>query len=294
MATYKLIDTLNDFIQYWIVACSKTTEQKLQLWETSYMTKYPELLEKQIQSYEELGLDWREIAKEKVLSKLGKYSSLMQKARENLIQVCGPTYEQAVQALGLNFHTVFVIYVGIGCGAGWATQYKSYPACLFGLEKITELGWYSQERLKRLIAHEMGHLVHMKWQGAFEKFEMYEKDPLFFLYSEGFAKRCEYFILGKEVWNEADDENWVLWCREHKGWLAKEYLSRVDKRKPVNDFFGDWLNIQGKRQAGYFLGYEFIRWLEENNNIMEIATFPFERVKEQTRRHLNYTAADFT
>jgi hypothetical protein len=291
---YRLIDTFDDFVEYWTLTCSKTIEQKLQLWENSYMIKYPELLEKQIQSYEELGLDWREIAKKKVLSKLGKYFSLMQKARENLIQVCSPTYERAIQALGLNFYTIFVIYVGIGCGAGWATQYKGHPACLFGLEKIAELNWCSQERLRGLVAHEMGHLVHMKWREEFENFETEEKDPLFLLYSEGFAKRCEYFILGKEVWNEAEDEDWILWCLEHRGWLAKEYLFRIDKKISVNDFFGDWLSIQGKRQTGYFLGHEFIRWLEENHNIREIATFPFEKIKEHVRQYLCYIAADFT
>lgn len=293
-AHYKILDTFNDFELYWTVASQKNVRQKLQLWQSIYMSKYPELLKKQIKSYEEEGLNWQKIAMEKVFPTLDKHFPFMQQAQKNLLLICGSTYKLSVQALKVDFPIIFVIYVGIGVGAGWATPYKSQPACLLGLEQIAELGWYSRKRLKSLLAHEIGHLVHMQWRGEFEKFEMYEKDPLFILYSEGLAKRCEFFILGKDTWNEAGDENWISWCRKYKRELAEEYLHRVDSGKPVNEFFGDWLNVKGKSQTGYFLGREFIRWLEENYNMEEIATFPLEKVKEEGRRYLCYLATDFT
>lgn len=293
-AKYKILDTFNDFVKYWTIASQKNTAQKLRLWQDVYMSKYPELLEKQIRNYEKEGFDWREIAVGKVFPRLNGYFPLMQEARENLLRICGSTYERTVRLLGINFPIFFVIYVGIGCGAGWATQYKAYPACLLGLEQIAKLGWHTKEKLKSLLAHEIGHLVHMTWRGGIEKSETCEEDPLFILYSEGFAKRCEYFILGKEAWNEANNENWVTWCKEHKRRLAKEYLYRTDSKKPVNDFFGDWLNIQGKKQTGYFLGWNFVLWLEKNHDLRDIATFPFEKVKEKARRYLCHLATDFT
>jgi hypothetical protein len=125
------------------------------------MSRYPELLEKQIQNYKSQSLDWKEVAKKKVFPKLTEYLPLMCKARENLLRLLNPIYEQALKVLGLDFNITFIIYVGLGCGAGWATQYEKSPACLFGLENIAESKWYSKERLKGLIAHEIGHLVHM-------------------------------------------------------------------------------------------------------------------------------------
>ncbi len=289
-AGHRLVDTLDDFLQYWQDACDKTAEQKIELWATSYMQKHPELLQRQTRDYEEMGYEWREIAREKVFSKLDDYLPLMRNAREKLLHVCGSTYGEAVEALGLDFPVAFVIYVGIGCGAGWATQYQGCPACLLGLEKIVELGWGSEEQLRELVAHEIGHLVHMSCRDEFEEFETHEEDPLFLLYSEGFAKRCEYLILGQERWSQADSENWLLWCRSHKQRLAKEYLDRVDKQQPVNDFYGDWRDVLGRSQTGYYLGWTYTLWLEEKYSIRQIAELPREQVIEEARRYLSRLA----
>lgn len=174
-AQYKILCTFNDFELYWTVASQKNVRQKLQLWQSIYMSKYPELLKKQIKSYEEEGLNWQKIAMEKVFPTLDKHFPFMQKAQKNLLLICGSTYKLSVQTLKVDFPIIFVLYVGIGVGAGWATQYKSQHACLLGLEKIAELGWYSRKRLKSLLAHEIGHLVHMQWRGEFEKFKIFEK-----------------------------------------------------------------------------------------------------------------------
>lgn len=226
---HTLVDTFDDFMRYWHDVSRGTAEHKLQLWETSYMQKYPELLQKQIRDYEEARCNWRRIAVQKVFSKLGDYLPVMQELRVQLPRICGSVYEQAVRALGLDFAITFVIYVGIGCGAGWATHYQGAPACLLGLEKIAELGWHSWERVQELVAHEIGHLAHMEWRNGAEEFERQEKDPLFLLYSEGFAKRCEYHTLGEGVWSQAANEDWLPWCRKHTAWLAREYLRRADQ-----------------------------------------------------------------
>ncbi len=283
---YRYIDTFDDFMRYWSDACSKPEEQKLELWETSYMGNYAELLEKQVAAYEEQDFSWRGTAREKVFSRLADLLPLMEQASQNLPDVCRSTYELAVQALQIDFPIVFVAYVGIGCGAGWATRYQGYPACLLGLEKIAELGWHSPESLSELVSHEIGHLAHMHWRGEFQEFARHEEDPLFLLYSEGFAKRCEYLILGSEGWNQAHSKDWLSWCREHKRWLAAEYLHRVDSKKPVKDFFADWLHIQGQRETGYFLGQELILSLQGHYDVREIAELSLETVKKEARRHL--------
>jgi len=282
----KIVDSYEDFMIYWSKVGSKNVDQQVELWETFYMAKYPELLEKQTQCYESQGLDWREIAKEHVFPKLKENIPLMQKARENLLTICEPVYESAKRTLKLDFEVIFVIYVGIGCGAGWATRYKEQPACLLGLENIAECKWHTKSKLQGLLAHEIGHLVHMAWRGEWVQFERAEQDPLFQLYSEGFAQRCEHKILEKETWHQAEDRNWILWCRQNKGWLAHEFIKRIKKNKSTHEFFGSWFDVKGKKSTGYFLGHEFIRNIEKTYTLREIALFNIEKVREMVLSYL--------
>lgn len=259
------------FLAFWNEAHYKPVDAQIESWASEYMSQWPELLEKQLENYSRENVDWRQIAREKVFPLLSDRLQTMKAAHKNLLNSCGQIYSKAQEVLGFKSNLICVIYVGIGCGAGWATQYSGYPACLFGLENIAELKWHCRERLQGLIAHEIGHLVHMVWRNEWDSFDKAEQNPLFRLYSEGFAQRCEHLILGDEIWHEAQDDNWLLWCRQHQAWLAKEYLRRVDADIPVNDFFGSWFDIQGKRQTGYFLGHELVKMLRAHLDIKDIA-----------------------
>jgi len=66
--------------------------------------------------------------------------------------------------------------------------------------------------------------------------------------------------MDREVWRMASDREWVEWCRSNIGLLAREYLRRVEEGKPVNGFFGSWLEFAGRSQVGRFLGHEFVRF----------------------------------
>ena len=168
---------------------------------------------------------------------------------------------------------IAVIYVGIGCGAGWATRYQRAPAILFGLENIAECGWTLPPVLAGLVAHEIGHLVHSHWRAKAGKPE--GAGPWWDLYTEGFAQRCEHTILGKETWHmrsgDNDDDDGLDWCRPHMPWLSAEFLRRVDAGESVRPFFGSWLELRGRKQCGYFLGHELIRELEGCMDLREIA-----------------------
>lgn len=286
----KIVDTYEDFLIYWLSANSAPLDQQIELWQASYMAKYSALLEKQIQNYEEENLDWREIAKEKVFPNLPERLPLMREARKNILSVYKPVCMKAHQKLELDFAMTFVIYVGVGCGAGWATRYEGQPAILLGLENIAECGWHTKEKIQGLIAHEIGHLVHMTWRKNWQLFEESEQDPSFQLYTEGFAQRCEHMIRGKESWHEASDNMWLSWCKLHKSWLAKEFLKRIESHASVRDFFGSWFDIQGKKQTGYFLGYGFIRNLEKAYTMKEIALLDIEEVKELVSQYLGSVA----
>ena len=274
----EILDTYPDFLDYWMRASSKNLNEQIQLWQNFYMRKYSELLKKQVQNYEEENRDWRAVAK-KIFPKLLQRFQLLKKARDNILRICEPIYAKASNMLKLDFDVFFVIYVGVGCGAGWATTYNGQPAVLLGLENIVEEKWHTKNKLEGLISHEIGHLAHMKWRNEWEKFEKAEQDPLFQLYSEGFAQRCEHKILGRETWHMAQDKEWLVWCKQNKSWLAKEFLKRLEKQVSVNDFFGSWFNIRGRKQTGYFLGHAFIRELEKTCSLREIALFNVEKVR---------------
>lgn len=279
MSTYRVLDTWDDFLGFWRAAADLPLPAQIDLWRSAYMARYPELLRKQVEDYESQGVDWRQAAAERVFPRLPERLPLMQAARDLLPDVCASIYEGAQAALGLDFDVVFVIYVGIGCGAGWATRYEGQPACLLGLENIAEEGWHTRERLEGLVAHELGHLAHMAWRGEWEEFAACERDPLFLLYSEGFAMRCEEAILGSAGHLEQDGE-WLAWCFAHRAMLAAEFLRRVEAGETARDFFGSWHEIQGRSQTGYYLGREMVRRMQQGRALRDVARLPPEQVRE--------------
>jgi hypothetical protein len=282
---FELLDTYSDFQTYWKQARSKSVDKQIEMWQSSYMSKYPELFDKQVRNYAEADMDWQDIARQ-VFPHLPERVPLMQKARNNILALGTSVCNEASKKLGLRFDLALVIYVGIGCGAGWSTKYDRRPAVLLGLENIAEEGWHTKKKLKGLLCHEIGHLVHMEWRDEWETFERSEEDPLFRLYSEGFAQRCEHLILEKETWHMAPDEEWLSWCQHNKGWLANEFLQRLERGVTVNDFFGSWFDIKGKSQTGYFLGQSFITYLEKTHGLRVIALFDTKKVRKLALQYL--------
>jgi hypothetical protein len=286
-----LIDTFPEFLAYWAGLSCKNVDEQVALWQTSYLKKYPELLRKQVENYEEMHVNWRETAK-KTLQLVPQRLPLMREARVNILRICEPTYLRAAERLCVDFNVTFVIYVGIGCGAGWATTYNKQPSVLLGLENIAEEKWHRKDKLQGLMCHEIGHLIHMKWREEWKTFEKAEENPLFRLYSEGFAQRCEHVILGKEAWHMKSGKEWLHWCEQHKRWLASEFLRRLERDASVKDFFGSWFSIQGRKQTGYFLGHAFILNLEKTHDLREIALFSSKKVNSICLEYLESIAGE--
>lgn len=268
----RVIDTFPVFLAFWGQAQQKPLDGQIEAWASEYMSQWPELLQKQLQDYSQEGVDWRQVAREKVFPFLNERLAAMRRAHHNLMDCCASVYIRAQEALGFESEMTFVIYVGIGCGAGWATTLQNAPAVLFGLENIAECGWSEPPALPGLVAHEIGHLAHHHWRrqvglqlGCGSWWQLYE---------EGFAQRCEHVILGADTWHPSSGDSgddWLEWCQSHRAWLAAEFLRRVDADQSVRSFFGSWFDIRGHKQCGYFLGHEVIRELESGANLEEIA-----------------------
>ena len=270
---YTCIDTFPSFLVYWAEVERSPLEDQIESWANEYLLQWPELLAIQIEDYAAQNLDWRQIAREKVFPYLAGRLPAIKDAHQNLLECCEPIYTKAQAAIGFDANTTFVLHVGIGCGAGWATSFRGNPAILFGLENIAECGWSALETIKGLVAHEIGHLVHASWRSQYGKSP--GSGPWWQLYEEGFAQACESLILDTELVHQVDPgkgSDWLVWCQEHTGWLAAEFLKTVDAGQPVSVFFGSWFEICGRSETGYFLGQEVIKELMKQAGLKDIAS----------------------
>jgi len=183
-----------------------------------------------------------------------------------------------------------ILYVSCGCGAGWAYEYCKVPAVYLGLDMIAHLKWLDEVKIKGLIIHELCHLLNIKLQNMTpRRFSDMENNPYFLLYSEGFAMRCEHHVLGGEMWRIASNKGWITWCRKNLRYLAKLYVEYVKKGLLVNAFYGSFYSINGYSQTGYFLGHEFIRYLEnkERMRLIEIAKLRYSDIINYVKKFLS-------
>jgi hypothetical protein len=271
MSQFQLIDTFPEFLAYWQAAQVLSTAGQIESWGTNYMRLWPELMQKQLDSYAEDGMDWREAAGEHIFPHLAEYVPAMKIAHDNLLPVVEAAYRRSRRAIGFDNDLIWLIYVGIGCGAGWATSYAGTPAVLFGLENIAAEGWQDTETLMALTAHELGHLAHFHWRQ--QAGVSAQTGPWWQLYTEGVAQWCEERILGHPSWHmqAATGASWSAWCKDNIGWLAAEFLRRVDIDDDIRPFFGSWYNLQGYKQTGYFLGHTLITMLSDHMSLRQIA-----------------------
>jgi hypothetical protein len=267
---FEIVDTFPAFLAYWEKACDLPLEAQIDRWAGDYLAPWPALLALQIEDYQAQDIDWRAIARERVFLHLAEHLPAMQVARENLLALGGSVNEQVLERLGVTICAIFVIHVGIGCGAGWVTKYNGMPAILFGLENIAESGWHEPKAISGLIAHELGHLVHDDWR---ERHGMENGlGPWWQLYEEGFAQYCESLLLESPNWHQVQsDKDWLRWCQANRAWLATEFLRRVDVGEAVTPFFGSWFDLRGKQETGYFLGCEVVQRLAGEMTLQEIA-----------------------
>jgi hypothetical protein len=268
MSSLEIIDTFPDFQSYWAKARSKSMAEQIELWAGEYMSGWPELLDKQIEDYSQQKLDWRQIARERVFPNLKDRLPAMRRARNNLLKLCPEICSRAGQVLGFDTNAYLVIYVGVGCGAGWVTTFRDRYSILFGLENIAECGWSDPEAITGLVSHELGHVLHYNLR--LENRKKLGSDAWWQLYTEGFAQHCEALVNASSH-QESQDSDWLEWFRQNKGRLAAEFIKAADERQPVNAFFGSWFEIDGHSETGYFLGHEVVRVLAETMSLREIA-----------------------
>lgn len=288
MGNYQIIDAFNLFEQFWSKNQNLSIQEQIKKYSSVFQENFPYLWQKQVECYAEDGFDWKEVAQNHVFPKYPDSYPSMGQIVEKITNIIPWIFSQAVLSFQFKFDINFVIYVGLGCGAGWATRYRDKPAVLMGIENIVECGWQTEQSLSGLISHEIGHLVHQQWRNhANLPNKAAGNDAFWNLYEEGFAMRAEHKIMGKETFHEAEGQNnWVEWCKKKRNWLAREYLKSVYDKEKIRQFFGSWYDIEGYKQTGYFLGHEILKDWESTMSFREIALLTLEQIDKKVKQHL--------
>lgn len=166
-----------------------------------------------------------------------------------------------------------ILYLGLCNGAGWATSLDNKNVILLGIEKIIELNWYDEKSMRGLIFHEIGHIWHNTY-GKMLPYAASNERQIQQLYQEGVAMVCEQILSRDDMHFHQDENGWLAWCQKHEKELKKEYLNRIHALQSTQDFFGDWCKFQGYSDTGYYLGCQFIKYLEKKYKLVQIANLP--------------------
>jgi hypothetical protein len=292
MHRLQVLDTFPAFERYWQTARSQPLETQIDGWEQEYLGAWPELLELQKGSYSRGRGGWRTIARARIFPYLTERLPQMRRIHDDLIRRLPGDWARTQTALKLDFQVHFVLYVGLGVGAGWATELGGRPACLFGLENAAEMVPGSGVGSPISVAHEVAHLAHDEWRGPrAEATASTLRGPYGQLYSEGFATECERQIESPDRFSlRTGRADWLPWCLSHRDWLARRFLRDVASHRSVRPFFGSWYNVRGQIECGYFLGQQVIRdWLK-TDSLIEIARLPESEIRSRAKRTLHRIA----
>ena len=271
----EIIDIFPRFLSVWDKIKKTPLPERPEAWEDLIMKDYPELLEKLIDDYRSNQVDWKKVSKEKVFPFLEDRFLDMYEAHDNLMEILPGLIARFERETDRAIHGYLVIYVGIGCGAGWVTEYRGKPAILLGLENVAECCWHKPEALLGLLAHELGHLYQK--QVREEKIGQDHFSSFTQLFEEGFAHWFEMKLRNKEQTHIAvgiNPSGWDKWCEENKSFLAKRFLNKTSRKEDTSEFFGHWQGIYGWKSCGFYLGYLYVKSLfEKGYSIEEVASF---------------------
>lgn len=284
-----IVDTFEDFKECFESNLDLTVDEKIALWEDCYMVKYPELEYKCKNDYEVNGYKWKDIARNMVFNRTKDDFNKMIEAYKNILEIMNIINEKVVQVFNINLDINIVLYCGLLNSAGWVDKYDGKTAILYGIDKIAELNWHTIEKLEPLLSHELCHVVHFRLRGEDDMPDFVGKNKynegIWRIYTEGFAQFFQQALLDKDI--DSRGIEWINGCKNNEEELKKLYLKALkDKNKGTNDFFGDWFQVLGISDAGYFLGAEMIKELTNKYSTKDIAQLHFEIIEDEVLNFL--------
>ena len=246
-----------------------TNEARYRAW-CEHMASEPTLRDLCLDDYRSIGLDPERVSVERVFSHPSYDTKRLKRCHRRVRDVLNTQAKAFRRVFGDTLDALrMVIYHGLGNAAGWARQVEGHPTVLLGIEKIVELSWDTTERLTDLIAHEMAHVMHAVWRGdTMDDFAAQsDRDWVFRLYAEGFATHVENRFYGRKT----TQPDWFTACLQRESSLKANYVKRVKNGESCQAFFGDWHEVDGVSDAGYYLGARLIHWLLQTRSLREVA-----------------------
>lgn len=278
-----VVDAFPAFEGFWSRVRTEPASLQIALWEREYMAPWPELLSKLRENYASEGVDWKRVARRRVFPFLDERLDRMRRLHRDLLRSLPGSWQRAQKVLPLRGPVRFVIYVGIGCGEGWATTYEGRPACLFGLENAAENHRGGDGWSRRIVAHEVAHLAHNAWRK--DRREP-RADPWWTLYAEGFATYCERELEPELFPLRTGARDWLAWCDEMRPWLARKFLLEEIAHRSLRPFFASWYKVRGHIETGYYLGSEMIRIWCRKLPLRAVAALPLSEIRGRARATL--------
>jgi|LGVF01.2.fsa_nt_gb hypothetical protein len=288
VAMIQILNTFRDYIEVFATSII-TVEDRIHTWE-KYIQCYPELEKKMKNDYTDNGIDWYEHARKKVFVDQPKdYEKML--IAYNYLQIITPTIvKRAEVKYGMNFDITVVYYAALQNSAGWVDTYDKKIAVLIGLDKIASLDWHNEKALETLIAHELMHAIHFQVRGIDIIDPEFKDIPydqgIWYLYEEGVAKYFEYSLSGHE--NGSRGDSWFNACLEREEDLKVAYLNALTG-EGVQNFYGDWYQVYGISDTGYFMGARMIEELNKEMSFESIACMSKVEIEKTVLTYLkNY------
>lgn len=278
----KVVDTTNDFLNYYLKNYGKKKEYII-IWDVFYSKNYGKFYEKIIDDIEKENIDIKELFNLNEFY-LIENTKVFYETSKNLINSTKKVEIMIKEFIDYDIDIIIFIYFGFDISAGWATFFDENFVIMFDLLKIKELKWTNSNKTLGLVSHEISHIIHMNLRGDLENFEENEKSH-FSLYVEGFAQWFGEKLVSKDIWYPFNKSH-LNWCQKNIEFLKKEFLFRIENNLKTYDFFGDWFDIKGKKMTGYFLGYNFIKYLENFLDFKSIIKLKDEEIKNHVINYL--------
>ncbi len=285
----KVIDTFKDYKDYIEKHLEKEPKEKMELWESYYNSNFPDVERKCKEDYEAEGYSWREIGLTKVFNRTKEDFPKMIEGYNNLLKLLKGMDEKVKDIFHVDIDINIVIYSGLLNSAGWVDKYEGKRAMLFGIDKIAELGWQHEDKIKALICHELCHVAHFQIRSESNLPEHVEhskyNEGIWNIYEEGFAQYFQQVLGESSV--DSRGEQWNIECEKIEEQLKEEYIKALeDKEKGTRDFYGDWFKVLGISDVGYFLGSKLIANLSRRYTIEDIAFMEFDLIEKEVLKFL--------
>ena len=275
-----ILDTFDEFRECFYDHIDGSLEELVYRWER-YIDSYPELKNKCQSDYTENHYDWKEVAKTRVFNRTKIDFEKMELAHQNIKKILDEMIVLVKDEFNFELDFTIVLYCGLGNGAGWVDTYQGKRAILFGIEKLAELNILEASSLRTLIAHELCHVVHFELRGndTLEEDLTSYSQGIWQLYTEGFAQYYQSKLL--KCMEDYRGDEWFKQCNVIHDELRCLFLEGLQDREiGIQRFFGDWFEVKGIKDTGYFLGFQLIEQLAREYKVHEIACLSFNEIEK--------------